>query len=133
MEAKQNNKFDMYRAVQGVLKSQEHQNIWEDIPGFNVLQTDFNTEVTLITTLSNSHGRRKTGVAEDKVAARLSMCKTANVVAGQVAAYAHRTAKHELLTRVDTSLSILAGGRGQDSIDKCKDILAAATANLAAL
>jgi hypothetical protein len=61
------------------------------------------------------------------------MCKAANIIAGAVAAYAHKINNHELLTRVDTSLSILASGRGQNSSDKCKDILSAAKANLTVL
>ncbi len=55
------------------------------------------------------------------------------VVAGAVASYAHEAGNHELLVRVDTHLTLLLGGRGQDSLSKCKDIHAAATANLAVL
>jgi len=61
------------------------------------------------------------------------MCKAANIIAGAVAAYAHKASDNQMLTRVDTTLGTLRGGRGQDSRDKCSDILDAATANLAAL
>ena len=90
-------------------------------------------EVDRIAQNSGKYGRRKTGVAADKDAARKAMCKKALVIAGGIAAYAYHVENRELLTRVDTTLSVLMGGRGKDSRDKCADILAAGTENLSAL
>jgi hypothetical protein len=133
MDAPRQNKFAMYQATNVVLTKKDYKSLWQGIVGFVQLQADLNTEIGTITSLSAKQGRRKTGLAEDKDAARLAMCKAGNIIAGAVAAYAHKVGNHELLTRVETTLSILLGGRGKDSRDKCADILSAATANLAAL
>lgn len=133
MDAPKQNKFGMYQSTNVVLTKKNYKPLWSGIPGFVQLQADLTSELKTITNLSPQQGRRKTGLAEDKDAARLAMCKAANITAGAVAAYAHKVGNHELLTRVDTTLSILTSGRGKDSRDKCSDILSAATANLTAL
>jgi hypothetical protein len=133
MEASRLNKLSMYQSVNVILLKPEYQTLWASIPGFVRLQAAFKIEVDLIAQSSGKYGRRKTGVAEDKDAARKAMCKKALVVAGGVAAYAYQAENRELFTRVDTKLSILMGGRGKDSRDKCSDILTAATENLAHL
>ena len=133
MDAPRNNKFGMAQAVNVILTNKNYKLLWSGIPGFVQLQTDLATEIGIITTLSPKAMRRKTGSAEDKDAARTAMCKAALVIAGGAAAYAHKVGNHELLVRVDTTMTTLAGGRGKDSRDKCSDILAAATANLPAL
>ena len=133
MDASKQNKFAMAQASNAVLIKKVYKPLWSGTPGFVRLQADLTAQIKTITDLSITQGRRKTGVADDKDAARQAMCKAANIVAGAVASYAHSVGNHELLTRVDTTPSILLGGRGKDSRDKCADILAAATANLAAL
>lgn len=133
METPKKNKSAMYQSTEEVLSRKDYAPTWQTVPGFVKLHTEFTDTVAAIARLGLKQGRRKTGVAEDKGAARRAMCKAAHKLAGAVAAYAHVAGNHELLTRVDTNLSILLGGRGKDSSDKCKDILAAATANLAAL
>lgn len=133
MEAPKLNKLAMAQATNAVLLKTNYQPLWLSIPGFVRLQADLTGQIKIITDLSITQGRRKTGLADDKSEARRAMCKAANIIAGAVASYAHIVGNHELLTRVDTSMSILTGGRGQDSHDKCSDILAAATANLVAL
>src|ERR1017187_4487982 len=133
MQASKQNKRAMYGATEKILTKKDYKSIWQAAPGFVQLHDDFTGTIDEIDGLSPKQGRRKTGLAEDKEAARLTMCKSTNIIAGAVAAYAHKAGNHELLTRVDTTLSILTGGRGKDSSDKCKDILAAATANLASL
>lgn len=130
MNVTKKNKLAMYRAANAVLTKPNYQSLWEKAPGFSALHEEFTNVLEEIDALSNQHGVRRTGIADDKDAARMAMCKAANVVAGAVAAFAHRSNNHELLTRVDTTLSVLLSGRGQDSSDKCKDILAGATANL---
>lgn len=133
MDAPKKNKLAMFEATNTVLTEKAYQAIWQGTPGFVQLHTDFTGVLDEINGLAPQQGRRTTGVAGDKDAARLAMCKAANIIAGAVAAYAHKINNHELLTRVDTTLSILTGGRGQNSSDKCKDILSAATANLTVL
>lgn len=133
MDTPKKNKLAMYEAVDTVLNGPAYQPVWKDMTAFATDANSFSTVKKQIIELSPQTGRRKTGVPADKDAARTAMCKAANIIAGSVASYAHKAGNHELLTRVDTSLSILMGGRGQDSRDKCADILAAATANLAAL
>lgn len=133
MDTPKKNKLAMYDATYTVLTAKEYKPIWQGLPAFVINVTDFGAVKKQITDLSPLTGHRKTGVPADKDAARLAMCKAANIIAGSVAAYAHKVGNHELLTRVDTTLPVLMGGRGQDSRDKCSDILSAATANLAAL
>lgn len=133
MDAPQNNKFTMAQAVNTVLLGTDYQPLWQTLPGFVQLQADLAAEIALVIELSPKAIRRKTGSAEDKGAARKTMCKAALVIAGGVAAYAHKVGNHELLVRVDTTLTLLTGGRGKDSRDKCEDIRAAAATNLAAL
>lgn len=133
MDAPKRNKFAMAQAVNVVLTKKAYQLLWLTIPGFVKLQASLATEIAFITKNAPLTLRRKTGSAEDKEAARLALCKAALIVAGAVSAYAHEAGNHELLVRVDTTLTLLLGGRGQDSHSKCEDILSAATANLAAL
>ena len=133
MEAPKQNKFAMYQATNMVLTKTKYKTLWSGLPGFVRLQAALTTEIASIADSSGKQGRRKTGLADDKDAARQAMCKAGNIMAGAVAAYAHQINNHELLTRVETTLSILTSGRGKDSRDKCADILSAATANLTAL
>ena len=123
----------MAQAVNVVLTKKPYQTLWQPIPGFVKLQGNLATEIAFIKTSAPKIVRRKTGSADDKQAARLAMCKAALILAGAVAAYAHDVANHELLVRVTTTLTALMSGRGQDSYDKCEDILSAATANLTVL
>jgi hypothetical protein len=116
-----------------VLTKKPYQLLWQPIPGFVKLQGNLATEIAFITTNAPKVVRRKTGTADDKEAARLAMCKAALILAGAVAAYAHEVGNHELLVRVTTTLTALMSRRGQDSYDKCEDILSAATANLTVL
>lgn len=133
MDTPKKNKFAMTQAVNVVLTRKEYKPLWQATPGFVKLQGNLATEIAFITKNTPKTIRRKTGSAADKEAARLAVCKAALIVAGAVAAYAHAVGNHELLVRVDTTLSLLLSGRHQDSRDKCDDILTAATANLAAL
>ena len=133
MDAPKRNKFAMAQSVNVVLTKKPYQPLWQPIPGFVKLQGNLTTEIAFITKNAPQTLRRKTGSAEDKDAARLALCKAAFIVAGAVAAYAHDVGNHELLVRVDTTLTLLLSGRGQDSYSKCEDILEAATANLASL
>ena len=133
MDAPKRNKFAMAQAVNVVLTETDYQPIWQPTPGFVKLQGNLATEIGFITQNAPQTLRHKTGSAEDKEAARLALCKAALIIAGAVAAYAHETGNHELLVRVDTTLTLLTSGRGQDSYSKCEDIHSAATANLAAL
>ena len=133
MQASQKNKLAMYQATEEILSRKDYAPLWQGLPGFVKLHGAYTDALAEIGALGLKQGRRKTGLAEDKGAARLALCRAANTLAGAVAAYAHAAGNNELLTRVDTTLSILLGGRGQDSSDKCKDILAAATANLSVL
>ncbi len=96
-------------------------------PGFAQLYGAYADALAKIGALGLKQGRRKTGLTEDKGAARLALCRAANKLAGAVAAHAHVAGNNQLLTRVATTLSILLAGRGQDSSDKCRDILAAAS------
>ena len=133
MDAPKRNKFASAQAVNVVLTKKAYQPLWQSTPGFVKLQGSLATELAFITKNAPATLRRKTGSAEDKDAARLALCKAGLIIAGAVSAYAHQTGNHELLVRVDTTLTLLLGGRGQDSFSKCEDILSAATANLAAL
>src|SRR5581483_9366040 len=130
MNAIQNNKLAMYRTVNCVLLRPNYKAIWEDIPAFATGQAALTAEIKSIT---DGHNGRRSGSTDAKAAARSAMCKAANVLAGQIAAYAAKSNNHALLTRADTSISILLGGRGEDSRDKCRDILEAAKENITAL
>ena len=133
MDAPKRNKFAMSQAVNTVLNKKNYQPLWQTMPGFVKLQASLASEIGFITKNAPQTLRHKTGSAEDKEAARLALCKAALIIAGAVSAYAHQIGNHELLVRVDTTLTLLMSGRGQDSHSKCADILAAATSNLTAL
>jgi hypothetical protein len=133
MDAPKKNKFAMAQAVNTVLLKKDFQSIWQTMPGFVKLQGKLAAEIAFIIKNAPQTVRRKTGSADAKDAARQALCKGALVTAGAVSTYAHDVGNKELLVRVDTNLTLLTSGRGQDSHDKCADILAAATANLAAL
>jgi hypothetical protein len=133
MDAPKRNKFAMAQATNLVLTRKDYKPIWQTLPGFVKHQGNLATEIAFITKNLPKTIRRKTGSAADKEAARLAMCKAALIIAGGVASYAHEAGNHELLVRVDTHLTLLMSGRGQDSLSKCDDIHAAATANLSVL
>jgi hypothetical protein len=129
MDATKLNKLAMAQAVNVVLTKPDYQPLWQSTPGFVKLQGNLATEIAFITTNAPKTLRRKTGSAEDKEVARLALCRAALIIAGAVAALAHATGDHELLVRVDTTMTLLLSGRGQDTYSKCEDILAAANAN----
>ena len=131
MDASKKNIFAMARTVNGVLTKKDYQPLWQPIPGFVKQQGNLATEIAFIATNAPKVVQRKTGSADQKEAVRLTLCKAAFIIAGALVAYAHDAGNQELLVRMSTTLTALLGGRGQDSYDKCKDILTTANANLA--
>ena len=125
------NKIGMFLSVIAVCD--DKQTVLAALPAFAKAYQDFKTHVANIQVLARKQVRRKTGVAEDKQRLREDMCSQAAPVAAAVKVYAEDNKNRELAQRVNYSHSVLLVGRDIISADRCRDILAAATENLAKL
>ena len=125
------NKIGMYLAVAAVCVRK--QSVWQTFLAFAKAFEDFKTHVANIQALTKQQVRRKTGLAEDKQRLREDMCGLTAPVAAAVKVYAEDNKNRELAQRVNYSHSVLLVGRDIISADRCRDILAAATENLAKL
>ena len=125
------NKLSMYLAVLAVCDKK--QLVWQALLVFAKAYQDFKARVANIQALTKQQVRRMTGVAEDKHRLRGDMCGLAAPVAAAVKIYADDTKNRELEQRVNYSRSVLLEGRDTISADRCRDILAVATENVAKL
>jgi hypothetical protein len=131
MNTAQENKISMYLAVQAVCDKK--QTVWQSLTAFVKAYGDFKTHVGTIQGFTKQQVRQKAGIAEDKKRLQVDMCNLAFSVAGAVKVYAVETKNKELAKRVSYSRTALTSGRDTVSADRCRDILAAATENIAKL
>ncbi len=131
MNTKQTNKLTMYLAVEGICDGTP--TAWQPIPAFADAYTDLKTRVNNIQTFAQNQEQDISGIAQDKQAARQTMCNLALPIASAVHAYAVKTKNNTLANSVDFSLSDLTGGRDVQSRDKCQNIYNTANTNLANL
>ena len=131
MNNKQQNKLNMYRAVEGICDASPV--VWQTLQAFADAYTDLKTHVTNIQTFSQGQTQDTSGIAQDKQAARQTMCAAALPVAKAIHAYAIKTKNNTLAASVDFSMSGLMGGRDLQSAERCENIYATAKTNMANL
>jgi hypothetical protein len=131
MKTKQLNKLTMYLAVEGICDDKPA--VVAAVPAFADAYADLQTRVTNIQAFAQSQAQNTTGIAEDKKAARQTMCVLALPVARAIHAYAVKTKNNTLAKSVDFSLADLLEGRGMISRDRCQNIHDTANTNLANL
>jgi hypothetical protein len=119
-----------YQAVQAVLES--HQATWQSLPAFAQAVDEFTALIPEINDLAQTQASR-TGFADEKAFALEGMGNATFEVVAAVLAYASVAEDHELAGRVDFSRSAITGGRESEAVARCRDILAAATANVDSL
>ena len=131
MNIAQDNKIKMYLAVEAVCDKK--QSVWQGLVAFLKAYQDFKNRVANIQSLNKQQERRKVGVTEDKRQLRVEMCDLAYPVCAALKAFAVETKNRELEGRVGFSRSDLLIGRDTMGADRCREILAAATENVAKL
>jgi hypothetical protein len=131
MNIKQQSHLKMLVAVLGVLD--KFKTLWQAVTAFAAARNDLATAIDAVTAEELKQAGVTTGVTENKRVARQAMCHAAALVAGAVGAWADKQNNHELFNTVDYSAPDLLHQPEQDCVTKCKAILDAATANLAAL
>jgi hypothetical protein len=131
MTTKQLNKLTMSLASEDICDANAI--LLPSVPAFADAYADVQSHVTNIQTFSQNQSQDITGIARDKQQARLAMCNIALPIAGAIHAYATKTDNNELEAKSDFSLSDLMAGRDSASAERCQNIYADATANLADL
>ncbi len=130
MNANQSNKLRAYQAVQAVLD--EHETTWQTLPAFATGVEEFDALIPEINELVQTQASRA-GATNEKAYALEALGNAAHEVTAAVLAYAVKTGDHELSGRVDFSRSDITAGRESVVVARCRDILAAATANVDSL
>jgi hypothetical protein len=131
MNTKQLNKLTMQLAVEGICDGTPTP--WQPVVPFAEAYADLKIRVTNIQVFAQNQTQDKSGIAEDKHAARTAMCATALPIAKAVHAYALKTGNNTLAKSVDFSMSDLMVGRDVQSRDNCQNIYNIANTNLANL
>ena len=130
MKIIQNNKLRAYSTVDAVLDT--HETKWTLLPAFAAGVGRFKGHVAEIQELEQTQASRS-GASSEKSYALEAVGSAAFEVAAAVHAFAVVQQDYALEGRVDFSRSSITLGRGSSVVGRCRDIHAAATANVADL
>lgn len=129
MNNTQQNKLNMYLAVQAVIQKRESK--WSSLTGFAQAVDEVDTGITSITSLAQVQASPNGGSAL-KNAAFISLVDSAYQVAAATRASAVVNKDAELASRLDYSQSDLGKGRPQEVVARCRNVWSTATDNLEA-
>ena len=119
MNNTQQNKLNMYLAVQAVIQKRESK--WSSLTGFAQAVDEVDTGITSITSLAQVQASPNGGSAL-KNAAFISLVDTAYQVAAATRASAVVNKDAELASRLDYSQSDLGKGRPQEVVARCRNV-----------
>ena len=126
----QQNKLNMYTAVQAVIIS--HETEWESLTAFANGVEEFGELIGNIQTLAQTQTSRS-GVAADKAYTLRVLGDAAYEVAAATRACAITSGNKELVGRVDVSRTAVTKGRDPEILALCQDIQAVASHYAASL
>jgi hypothetical protein len=130
MNAQQTNKLRSYLATQAVFD--ENESTWQTLPAFAAAVEEFKEVIPQINSLAQTQASRG-GMSDEKAYALEAMGNAAYETAAAVFAYADKAQDFELAGRVDFPRSAITDGRESEIVARCRDILAAASANVDSL
>jgi hypothetical protein len=130
MNNPQQNKFNMYQAVQAVLAS--HESAWSSLTGFSNAVDELDTNISTIASLAQAQSARS-GAAAEKNAALESLLDAAQQIAGATRAGAVVNKDAELATKVAYSRTDLGRGRAGEVVARCRNVWSAANDNVGVL
>lgn len=130
MNASQSNKLRAYQAVQAVLD--KHETKWQTLPAYATGVEDFTALIPEINELAQTQASRA-GATDEKAFALEGLGNAAFEVAAATLAFAVTSEKHDLMGRVDYSRTDITEGRESEVVARCRDLLAAASANVDSL
>jgi hypothetical protein len=131
MNAKQNAKFKMYRAIEQ--HCEENKDIFKNLVALNNAFTNFKAKIVELETTSQQKNVVLTGIAKDKSNARLDLAQKANDLAGEIFAFASVTGNQTLKQEVKVSLTKILQTSEEQFVSRCRNIHARGTENLVAL
>lgn len=127
MNNSQQNKLNMYQAVEAVLDSNKP--VWESLPGFVTAVGDVEANIATIAGLAQVQSARS-GAAAEKGAVLESLLDSATQIAGATRAGAVIGKDYELATKANFSRSELARGRSSEVVSRCRNVWTVANDNL---
>lgn len=130
MKINYSNKLNAYQTVAAVLA--DYEATWQGLPALVAAATALNANIAEIHALAQAQASRE-GVANEKSYALAALGDVAFEVGAAVHAYAVVAGELALEGRVDFSRSLIVRGRASSVLARTRDILAAATEQLANL
>lgn len=131
MNAKQNAKFKMYRAVEQYCD--DNHNLFKDLVAFNTAFTNFKAKIAELNSTSQQKNVVLTGIAKDKGNAKQNLAQKASDLAGEIFAFASVTGNQTLKQEVNFSISKLSQTSEEQFVSRCQNIHTRGTENLANL
>lgn len=131
MNARQEAKFSMYRAVQTLCSN--NQTLVNAQPAFATALTNFNTLVNSLFGAQNIVSQQTKGIAVDKVTLKKALAQTATDIAALVFAYANKTKNNTLKQLVNFAKSDIEKIKDDLIVSTCNNIKKAANDNLPSL
>lgn len=131
MNAKQECKLNMFRATQK--HCADNAPIIATIPAFQSSVNSLNAKIASIIATAQQEDLVTKGITIDKAEAKKTLCQLAADVAAPIIAYAAANNNNQLLKEVSFNYSDLFKTKDDQLAPRCKNILDAAQANLAAL
>ena len=131
MNIRQQTHTKMFIAVLGVLDN--FKTVWQATIAFANTRAALAAAIEAIRAEELKQAGTTRGISQNKRIARQTLCVSAAIVGGAVAAYAEQQGKHDLFDTVDFSAADLLHQTESDCLTHCTAIYNAGTANLAAL
>jgi len=134
MDRRQLNKFNMYRSIQAVTTSPQHQDAVQAIPAFSRTTKAFSLVLPLLQKASKiARGLVTGGITATTDSVRDELASAAATISSGVVAYAVENQDEELAASAHVSRSSVAYGRADDSAEVADNLLASALARVSAL
>ena len=131
MTSRQKKKLSAYSRLVKLLHGSGR--AWRSLRAFDAAVQEFSTRVETLQRLAKNQRRHTGGAAEEKRAARGSLCFLAHEISAAICAWALPTGKNELVGRLRFTLTQLRTGRDALCLERCQAIAKTVQANLAEL
>lgn len=131
MNAKQEARLNMQRGTEQHIDA--NQTIVASNAAFQTAFTRFKANIAAILNAAQQKSAPRTGVAADKTAARQTLCRTADTIAGYIFAYASSASNNTLKNEMDTTYAKLFKIRDEELAPRCQNIHDRGAENLSAL
>ncbi len=131
MNAKQDAKLSMYRGIAAYCD--DNASVISANAAFVAALTDFKANIAAITAAAQQEAAIITGITQDKLQAKQTLCALTVDIAAMIYAYAATVGNNTLKMEVDFPISVLTRLRDDALTPRCQNIHDTGEANLAAL